>query len=373
MKMIKQERGAVTLFVLVAMLFFTLFLVGIFMLSSASEQTGAQETAKVKEIYEKEVNRVGDVYKTIEERLNLPIENPEEPDVEPEEPLPNVFASFSKDTLYFFNDEQRAKEMAQSEEYYYGNVAKVITSSPWFKDKDKINYVNITEEIHPINVNYYFAELQVLRDIKNIGNLKTDQTKSMAGMFRNCKSLQRLDVSQFDTRNVSSMAHMFYGIPFAGLNLSNFDTSRVKTMGYMFSESQITKLDLTSFNTSNVTTMEGMFQGCSKLTSVDLSSFDTRKVTTMKGMFNWANSITELDLTNFNTSNVTNMAAMFYACHRLTSLDLSSFNTSKVITMDEMFARSIGLRKIYVGPNWKLAQDTQNMFNQCGVSETTLK
>ncbi len=311
MKMIKQERGAVTLFVLVAMLFFTLFLVGIFMLSSASEQTGAQETAKVKEIYEKEVNRVGDVYKTIEERLNLPIENPEEPDVEPEEPLPNVFASLRDSVLRFYNDEQKAKDNAESEEYYYGNVAKVITYPPWFKDKTKIKFVEVVEEIHPINVNYYFAELENIGSINQISNLKTDQTKSMAGMFRNSTRLQGLDLSHFDTRNVSSMAHMFYGVSFSSIDLSSFDTSRVKTMGYMFSNSQISVLNLTNFNTSNVTTMEGMFQGCGKLREIDLSSFDTRRVTTMKTMFAGTNQ-----------------------------------------------------GKVYVGPNWKLAPNTDGMFHE---------
>ena len=62
---LKQEKGSVTLFVLVSLLFFVLFLSGMYLLSSSREQTGYVETAKVKEIYESDVSRADDVYETL--------------------------------------------------------------------------------------------------------------------------------------------------------------------------------------------------------------------------------------------------------------------------------------------------------------------
>ena len=47
----------------------------------------------------------------------------------------------------------------------------------------------------------------------------------------------------------------------------------------------ISNLDLSSFNTSNVTTMETMFYGCSKLTTLDLSSFDIGSSVNLGGTF----------------------------------------------------------------------------------------
>ena len=44
-------------------------------------------------------------------------------------------------------------------------------------------------------------------------------------------------------------------------------------------------LDLSSFNTQNVTNMKGMFLSCKKLQNLDLSSFNTQKVINMSGMF----------------------------------------------------------------------------------------
>ena len=49
--------------------------------------------------------------------------------------------------------------------------------------------------------------------------------------------------------------------------------------------SSLTHLDLSNFNTNNVTNMSGMFLGCSSLTNINLSNFNNSKVTNMNGMF----------------------------------------------------------------------------------------
>lgn len=69
MKRLKQEKGSITLFVVVSMLFFVLFLTGIYMIATSKEQTGISETKRIKEIYEKDINRIDDVYQTVEEGL----------------------------------------------------------------------------------------------------------------------------------------------------------------------------------------------------------------------------------------------------------------------------------------------------------------
>ena len=49
--------------------------------------------------------------------------------------------------------------------------------------------------------------------------------------------------------------------------------------------SSLEKLDLSNFNTSNVTDMSSMFQNCSALKKLDLSCFNTNNVKEMKTMF----------------------------------------------------------------------------------------
>ena len=101
--------------------------------------------------------------------------------------------------------------------------------------------------------------------------------------------------------------------------------------------SSLTSINLSNFNTSNVTHMASMFESCSSLTSINLSNFNTHKIIDMSAMFYDCYSLTSIDLSNFNTNNVTNMHAMFCGCSLLTSINLSNFNTYNVTLMDAMF------------------------------------
>lgn len=91
---------------------------------------------------------------------------------------------------------------------------------------------------------------------------------------------------------------------------------------------RLTSLDVSSFNTSNVTDMNAMFGLCSNVTSLDVSNFNTSNVTDMNSMFQGCGMLISLDLSNFNTQSVINMDYMFSSCIRLTALDLSNFDMS---------------------------------------------
>ena len=68
------------------------------------------------------------------------------------------------------------------------------------------------------------------------------------------------------------------------------------------------ELDLSSFNTSNVTTFAQMFQNCSSLTNLDLSNFDTSKVTNMEQMFGGCIKIqTQINIMNTGTTSYYSM------------------------------------------------------------------
>ena len=162
----------------------------------------------------------------------------------------------------------------------------------------------------------------------------------MDDMFVDCFSLSRLDLSNFNTANVTSMSSMFCCC------------------------SSLTSIDMSNFNTTNVTKMYDMFYGCYNLKSLDLSNFNTAKVTYMSGMFLGCSDLKSLDLSNFNTANVTNMRRMFLGCSSLTSLDLSNFNTENVTDMDGMFNGCSDLTTIYCNDTWSCSLST-DMFKDC--------
>ena len=93
------------------------------------------------------------------------------------------------------------------------------------------------------------------------------------------------------------------------------------TMNGMFDNCRsLTSLDVSNWDTSNVTNMDAMFNNCRSLTTLDLSNWDTSNVTNMGSMFWGCNALTSLDISKWDTSNVTNMTRMFDSCKSLTTV-----------------------------------------------------
>lgn len=222
--------------------------------------------------------------------------------------------------------------------YIYKDSSNNIYIAP--ADSDAVIYA-------PVNANYMFHVYNGSGDgftELDTHNLNTSRSEKMSHMFDGMKRVTHLDLSGFDTSNVTDMSYMFYrcegltSITFGG----KFDSSNVTNMSYMFSNmNAITKHDLHGLDTSSATNMHGMFANNKSLTSIDFGdTFKTANVTTMEAMF-WSDErLGNLDLSCFDTSSVTNMNSMFYwtaSKAYSTSVNLSSFKTSNVTTMQQMF------------------------------------
>ena len=243
----------------------------------------------------------------------------------------------------------------------------------WLDPTNKTAYYYTEVEKVYLNTNtqYMFSFMRNLTTL-NLSNFDTSNVTNMRSMFSSMYNLTTLDLSNFDTSKVTDMNSMFSDMSkLTSLNLPNFDTSNVTNMGYMFSGmSKLTSLNLPNFDTSNVTNMQYMFFNMPSLTTLDLSSFDTSQVTNMSGMFLGMSKLTSLNLPNFNTSNVTNMKSMFHNMSSLTTLNLSNFNTSKVTNMDSMFSHMRSLITLNLS-NFNTSQvtDMKSMF--LGTSNLT--
>ncbi len=137
---------------------------------------------------------------------------------------------------------------------------------------DHIKKIVIDKEFaaaRPTYTGYWFSALTVVEEIEGLEYLNTSEVTSMHCMFSGNTAIKSLDLSHFDTHNVTDM-------------------------GDMFSGTKLTSLDLTSFDTKNVTTTESMFGGCSDLKYILVSD-------------------------KFNLDNVTkeNSNKMFYNCTSL--------------------------------------------------------
>ena len=98
----------------------------------------------------------------------------------------------------------------------------------------------------------------------------------------------------------------------------------------------ITSLNLSMFDTSEVTNMSYMFYDCSGVTSVDLSSFDTSKVMDMRYMFEKCPALIYLDLSQFDMSNVVYYDRFFGFGSGVSAAGITTLKTPKINPHDDI-------------------------------------
>ena len=207
------------------------------------------------------------------------------------EPEPYVVLDGS--TLTFYYDKNRSNytttydlNTESNNPGWYGNVSNVTG----------VVFDSSFANARPKSCYQWFANMNNLTTISGIEYLKTDEVLTMRGMFGGCVSLTSLDVSGFNTANVTDMYYMFAGC------------------------SSLKSLDVSGFSTTQVTDMNGMFYGCSNLTSLDVSGFNTTNVTVMPGMFGDCSALTSLDLNSFTFNSSTETSFLLYGCSHLKTL-----------------------------------------------------
>ena len=213
--------------------------------------------------------------------------------------------------------------------------------------------------------NYFRASKEGIYDVQ----LKFLFTfKSCKEMFSNCKNIISIDLSFFDSSEITNTSHMFINcINLEKIDFSSFDTKNVTDMNNMFNNCHNLKnVNLSFFKTKNVENMSCMFINCYNLKDLYLSSFDTQNVTNISYLFSNCRSLLTLDLSSFDTLNVTNMSYLFSDCHSLLSLDLSSFDTQNVTNMNCMFYKCYSLHYVNLS-SFKTynMEKAYNLFDNC--------
>ncbi|MCQ2325274.1 MAG: DUF285 domain-containing protein [Paludibacteraceae bacterium] len=138
----------------------------------------------------------------------------------------------------------------------------------------------------------------------------------------------------------SNLENLFDGCK-AAESITGLGNIHATTAENMFSGCTVLQsLDLSGFNTEDITDMSSMFDWCDALTNLDLSCFNTENVEDMYNMFRFCRALTSLDLSSFNTENVADMSNMFEKCKALESLTLS--NNFKVASEKEDMFESCG-------------------------------
>ena len=142
------------------------------------------------------------------------------------------------------------------------------------------------------------------------------------------------------------------------ISLTDIDISELDDLSGVFARlNKVEVIDISGWDTSNVTFMEEMFRKCSKLKNIiGIENLDVSKLKNANSMFYMCENLVELDLTNWNPillnsawnmfsycsnlkiiknienwqlPNIKNVSYMFYECTKL-DVDLSNWDLRNI-------------------------------------------
>ena len=218
-----------------------------------------------------------------------------------------------------------------------------------------------------------FSTCKKLKTITNIGNLNISKADGMSYLFYECNALTQLDLSNWDTGNIQYMIATFDGCNnLTELNCSTWNTSKVYNMQLAFYNcNSLETIPVRDWNTKNVMYMDKTFGNCTSLVNLDVSKWDTSKVVELTNTFYHCSSLKTLDVSKWKTSNVLRSDSLFSGCEKLTSLDVSKWDTGNITTASSMFSACRALTSLDVS-KWDTSKMTNisSMFNSCAALTT---
>ena len=218
-----------------------------------------------------------------------------------------------------------------------------------------------------------FSTCKKLKTIANIGNLNISKADDMSYLFYECNALTQLDLSNWDTGNIQYMISTFNGCTnLTELNCSTWNTGKVYNLQLAFLNCKsLETIPVRDWDTRSLMYMDKAFAYCTSLTNLDVSKWDTSKVVEMTSVFYQCSSLKTLDVSKWKTSNVIRTDSLFGVCEKLASLDVSKWDTSNITTASSMFTACRALTSLDVS-KWNTSKMTNisSMFNGCTALTT---
>ncbi|EOJ63882.1 BspA family leucine-rich repeat surface protein, partial [Enterococcus faecalis] len=196
----------------------------------------------------------------------------------------------------------------------------------------------------------------------DVSNWDTSNVTNMGYMFASASSLTELDISNFTINSKLDTTAIFKSTNLNTLKMNNWDLSLYKELTFLneniFSESpNLSHLEVKNWDVSKVTSLDGLYKSVfnspSKVTELDLSGWKTASVTEMSNMFNGADKLESINLSGWDTSNVEYMDGMFNEATSLKVLNLSGWKTEESVGMSKMFNNVNKLERLTLGDNFK--------------------
>ncbi len=163
-------------------------------------------------------------------------------------PMAYVLWCSNLNRLYFLNTEDQLKVGDQ----YYGfeitnlwadkQVTRTGSAEPgWASVAENVSEVVIEQsfaDVKPYSLYGWFANMRKVTEIYGLNYLNTSEVTDMTNVFRSCRKIKELDLTNFDTHNVTLTPWMFYDCTSLKTITvgDNWNMNRVEKSHYMFLE-----------------------------------------------------------------------------------------------------------------------------------------
>lgn len=219
------------------------------------------------------------------------------------------------------------------------------TGRPWESDIRTIEKVVFEGTVNQDNFNGpgFFEDCTSLKSVEGLENLNLQigGLTATADMFKNCRSLESIDLSDLDFSEQWSLSGMF----------ENCTSLKSVSFG---------EVDL-----SEIEYFDEMFLGCVSLENVSFPQQVTLKPKTTYCMFEGCSNLKSFDFVGWDTSNLENMARMFSQCTSLKSMDLSDLDLDRVNYIYSLFDGCTSLEKVNMANVSLYVDSTEQMFGAC--------
>ena len=184
------------------------------------------------------------------------------------------------------------------------------------------------------SLNQYIIEKILINKSSKFNKIKVESKDQLEAIiqkrYNNNNSF--IDLTDIDISELDNLSSIFCGLKLEVVDISGWDTSNVTAMAYMFSRCKnlkniigIENLDVLKLKRANF-----MLDSCENLVELDLTNWNPKLLQKTRYMFfNCSNLKIIKNIENWQLPNINDVSYMFYNCAKL-DVDLSNWDLTKI-------------------------------------------
>ena len=184
------------------------------------------------------------------------------------------------------------------------------------------------------SLNQYIIEKILINKSSKFNKIKVESKDQLQSIIQkryhsnnSFISLTDIDISELD--NLSSI---FCGLKLEVVDISGWDTSNVTAMAYMFSRCKNLKniIGIENLDVSKLKRANFMFDSCENLVELDLTNWNPKLLQKTRYMFYGCSNLKIIkNIENWQLPNIKNVSYMFCNCTKL-DVDLSNWDLTNI-------------------------------------------